>query len=191
MLGMVDLELGPEDTVLDIGCGVGRLTRALAARAGHVYGLDVSREMLTFAEQYNHELANVEWVHGDGVGLAGVADASVNGCFSHVVFQHIPDSEITLGYLPEMGRVLRPGGWALFQVSTDPEVHRRLRPRLKTRVKAMLGVAKDARADRAWWGSAVDSQALRAAAEQGGLEVERILDEGSQYTTVFARRRGA
>ena len=48
---------------------------------------------------------------------------SVDGCFSHVVFQHIPDPPITLNYVREMGRVLRPGGWALFQVSNDPTIH--------------------------------------------------------------------
>ncbi len=96
MLGMVDLEVGPDDAVLDIGCGVGRLTRALARRAGQVYGLDVSREMLRLAEQQNPDLENVEWVHGDGAGLAAIGDDSVDGCFSHVVFQHIPDPEITL-----------------------------------------------------------------------------------------------
>ena len=49
MLGMVDLEIRSTETVLDIGCGVGRLTRALATRAERVYGLDVSREMLRLA----------------------------------------------------------------------------------------------------------------------------------------------
>src|SRR3954468_18459070 len=46
MLGMAEVVVRREETVLDIGCGVGRLTRALATRAGHVYGLDISRHML-------------------------------------------------------------------------------------------------------------------------------------------------
>lgn len=188
MLDVAGLSVGPGESVLDIGCGVGRLTRALAARARRVYGLDVSREMLKLAREHNPDLHNVEWLHGDGHGLGALADASVDGCFSHVVFQHIPDPEITLGYVREMGRVLRPGGWALFQVSTDPAVHRPPVPR-RTRVKALLGAREPVQDDRAWWGSAVDIGALRAAAEQGRLEVERILDEGTQFTTVLARRR--
>src|SRR3954471_146024 len=87
MLSMVDLSLTREQSVADIGCGVGRLTRALAARAGHVYGVDVSREMLALAERHNAELENVEWLHGDGRALGVLGDASVDGCFSHVVFQ--------------------------------------------------------------------------------------------------------
>jgi SAM-dependent methyltransferase len=184
MLDAVGLSVAADATVVDIGCGVGRLTRVLAARARHVYGVDVSREMLELARRHNAELRNVEWLHGDGQGLGVLGDASVDGCFSHVVFQHIPDPAITLEYVREMGRVLRPGGWALFQVSTDPDVHRPRVP-LRARLKRLLGRGPD---DRAWWGSAVDGAALRAAAEQGGLALERILDEGTQFTTVLARR---
>jgi SAM-dependent methyltransferase len=184
MFGLVGLSPRPDDSVLDIGCGVGRLTRALASRTKHVYGLDVSPEMLKLAERHNPDLRNVEWLHGDGQGLGVVDDSSVDGCFSHVVFQHIPDPEITLNYVREMGRVLRPGGWALFQVSTDPDVHR-VREGWRTRIKALLGAE---RPWRSWWGSHVDVGALRSAAEQGGMVVEQILDEGSQFTTVLARR---
>ena len=191
MLGMVDLDPSPDDLVLDIGCGVGRLTRALAKRVGRVYGLDVSSEMLRLAQQHNADLTNVEWVHGDGAGLAGILDASVDGCFSHVVFQHIPDPETTHGYVREMGRVLRPGGWALFQVSTDPAVHRPPNPSLATRLKGVIRGRSRGQDDRAWWGSAVRIEELRAAAREGGLEVEEVHDEGSQYTTVFARRVAA
>lgn len=189
MLSLVGLVIRPDAALLDIGCGVGRLTGPLAARARHVYGLDVSREMLELAERYNRELENVTWLHGDGRGLGVIDDASVDGCFSHVVFQHIPDPAVTLDYVREMGRVLRPSGWALFQVSTDPEVHRRPRRGLRARVRTLLGDQGASDADRAWWGSAVDIDRLRAAAREGGLTVDDIQGEGSQYTTVLATRR--
>src|SRR3954453_9609069 len=120
MLEMLGVELEPTDVVVDIGCGIGRLTRALAARAGEVLALDVSSEMLARAGQLNAHLDNVRWLHGDGTTLAPIADSSVDACFSHVVFNHIPDPAITLGYVREMSRVLRPGGWSAFQVSNDP-----------------------------------------------------------------------
>lgn len=183
LFALVELEPRPTDRVVDIGCGVGRLTRALAARVAHVHGLDVSGEMLDRARQHNGDLANVEWLQGDGRGLGALADASVDGCFSHVVFQHIPDPEITLAYVRDMGRVLRDGGWALFQVSTEPRVHRR-----GGRLFEWLRRRPGGR-DRWWWGSAVTSEAVRRAATEGELEVERILDDGSQFTTVLARRR--
>ena len=181
MASQTGLTIGADEAVVDIGCGVGRLTRALAARAGHVYGLDISAEMLARAREHNADLQNVTWVHGTGRDLAGIDDRSVDGCFSHVVFQHIPDPSVTLSYIRDMGRVLRPGGWALFQVSTDHAVHRRRG--LRARVRGLLGDREDA-----WWGSPADVEDVRRAAADGGVTVETVLDEGSQYTTVLGRR---
>src|SRR5262249_35676342 len=123
LLELLGVEVEPDATALDIGCGVGRLTRVLASRARHVYAVDVSGEMLELARRHHPELRNVEWLLGDGAGLAPIDDATIDACVSHVVFQHIPDPAITLGYVAELGRVLAPGGWAGFQVSNDPGVH--------------------------------------------------------------------
>jgi SAM-dependent methyltransferase len=184
LLASAGLALRPDEEVADIGCGVGRISRALARRVRRVYGIDVASEMLALAAEHNRDVDNIEWLHGDGRTLRVLADGSVDGCVSHVVFQHLPDPEMTLSYVREMGRVLRPGGWALFQVSMDPAVHRRkLGPR--ARVRNLLGRVD---ADAAWWGSAVDGAALRQAASDGSLTIERLLGEGTQYATVYARR---
>ena len=187
ILGAVGVEIRPTDVVLDIGCGLGRLTRAIAKRARRAIGVDVSREMIERARELNAHLTNVEWVLGDGVSLAAIEDEGVDGVISHVVFQHIPDPRVTLGYVREMGRVLRPGGWAAFQVSTNPDVHR---PRSSPgrRLLALAGRAPRGQGDPAWLGSAVDLDDLRAAASDGDLELERVEDPGSQFCTVLARR---
>jgi SAM-dependent methyltransferase len=175
---MLGVSVGPEDHVLEIGCGLGRVARALARRAARVTALDVSAEMLARAREANAEFANIEWVHGDGTSLAGVQPC--DAVLSHVVFQHLPDPSLTYGYVREIGGVLRPGGWAAFQVSNDPAVHRGQRPGLKAR----LGRAPRGTADPAWVGSAVELSALRAAAAEGGMEVEQVVGEGTQYCLV-------
>ena len=101
-LELILAELGariePADHVVEIGCGVGRLTRALAAAGASVSALDVSPRMLELAATENPQLAErVEWILGDGETLAPIPDASADVCCSHVVFQHIPDPEVTLG----------------------------------------------------------------------------------------------
>jgi 2-polyprenyl-3-methyl-5-hydroxy-6-metoxy-1,4-benzoquinol methylase len=42
LLDLFGAKIGQDDTVVDIGCGVGRLTRAVAAQAKAVIALDVS-----------------------------------------------------------------------------------------------------------------------------------------------------
>jgi SAM-dependent methyltransferase len=192
ILGRLGARIEPDDDVVEIGCGVGRITRPIARRARSVRALDVSPRMLELAREHNPGLASVEWIESDGTTLEPVADASADVCISYVVFQHIPDPEITYGYVREMGRVLRPGGWAAFQLSDDAAVHRRRGP-IEAAKAVLAGIAR--RAPRGWTrpeyrGSAVDLDALRAAADDGGLDVERIEGAGTQYCMVLARRRG-
>jgi SAM-dependent methyltransferase len=182
----------PTDVAFDIGCGLGRLTRALAARSSQVLAIDVSADMLEQAKKYNAQLTNVTWLQGDGVSLQPVSDASVDAIVSFVVFQHIPDPAITLGYVREMGRVLRPGGWSAFQVSNDPSVHRptgRSR-QLRGVIGQWLGRAPRGQTDPAWLGSAVDLDELAAVADSAGMDVERVDGAGHQFCLVVLRRRG-
>jgi SAM-dependent methyltransferase len=189
MLEMLGVELEPTDVVVDIGCGIGRLTRALAARAAEVLALDVSSEMLARAQQLNAHLGNVRWLHSDGTTLAPIADSSVDACFSHVVFNHIPDPAITLGYVREMGRVLRPGGWSAFQVSNDPEAPAHSGGAdVRHRLAALAGRAPRGYDDPAWLGSAVDLDALQRTASAADLGVERVEAPGTFFCTVLVRR---
>jgi SAM-dependent methyltransferase len=116
-----------------------------------------------------------------------VDDGAADACVSHVVFQHIPDPAVTLGYVREMGRVVRPGGWAAFQISNDPTIHHRRESRLK-RLLRRGGPA--GQAHPAWLGSAVEIDELRAAAGDGAMDVEHLAGEGTQYCIALTRRRG-
>jgi SAM-dependent methyltransferase len=190
LLDALHARVEPTDAVLEIGCGVGRLTRVLAARAAAVQALDVSARMLELAREHNPELQNVSWILGDGTTLAPVESGSIDACVSHVVFQHIPDPAITLGYVAEIGRVLRPGGWAAFQISNDPGVHRHrpLGARLKLQLMALAGRAPRGQEDSRWRGSMVELDDLRAAASDGSMQVERVVGEGTQMCCVLTRR---
>ena len=188
LLDALELEVKPGDRVVEIGCGVGRLTRVLAERAASVKALDVSAEMLQQAQQHNGHLDNVEWVHGDGTALTGIPDGEADLVISHVVFQHIPDPRITLGYVREIGRVLRPGGHAGFQVSNDKTIHRPIAG-IGDRLRALAGRAPKGQTHEAWIGSAVEVDELRAAASDGDMDVEKLVGEGTQYLLVRLRRR--
>jgi 16S rRNA (adenine1518-N6/adenine1519-N6)-dimethyltransferase len=51
--------LSPEDVVLEIGTGLGRLTARLAAHAGHVVTVEVDRELASVAAKHLGDIANV------------------------------------------------------------------------------------------------------------------------------------
>jgi SAM-dependent methyltransferase len=190
ILALLELRIEHTDTVLDIGCGVGRLTRVIAGRAARVYGLDISGEMLARARRHHAGMDNVEWIVGDGTSLRPLADGSIDACVSHVVFQHVPDPRITLGYVSEMGRVLRSGGWAAFQISNDPTVHRRRRGlrALRWRLGSAFGRGPAGQSDPFWLGSAVELDQLREVAADSGVRIERVIGERSQFCLVLARR---
>jgi SAM-dependent methyltransferase len=178
-----------DDRVVEIGCGIGRLTRVFADRAAHVWAFDISSEMLQRAREAAGELGNVEWIHGDGSSLRPVEDGSASVCFSFVVFQHLPDPAITLDYVREMGRVLQPGGWSAFQISNDPSIHKPRQPSLGARLKQGLGRAPKGQSHPAWLGSAVDLADLERTANEAGLDVERVEGKGTQFCHVLLRKR--
>jgi SAM-dependent methyltransferase len=189
LLGDLGASLGPGDDVVEIGCGVGRMTRVLAERAASVRAVDVSARMLEIAREHNPQLVNVEWILGDGRSLASVASQSADVVHSDVVFQHIPDPQITLGYVSEIGRVLRPGGWAAFQVSNAPEIHELgLFSRTRATLQGAIGRGPRGQSNRRWRGSAVDLDDLVRAAVDAGMRVENITGQGTQYCRVLLRK---
>jgi SAM-dependent methyltransferase len=190
-LTSLGVEIAPGDEIVEIGCGVGRITRPLAERAGGVRALDVSPRMLELARELNPRLENVNWILGDGESLAGIASGSADVVYSFVVFQHIPDPEVTLAYVREMGRVLRPGGWAALQVSNDPRVHQRpsLQRRIARRLRALLARGPRGQSHDAWLGSAVGLDRLRAVAREAEMDAEHVVGAGTQHCLVLLRRR--
>ena len=116
-LGNICQDLDPKSMrVLEIGCGVGRVTRALADFFGEVWAVDVSGEMIARARTYLADRPNVHLVQTDGRSLNAVEADSFDFAYSHLVFQHIPSLEAIRNYVLDVGRLLRPGGLFKFQV---------------------------------------------------------------------------
>ncbi len=105
--------------VLEIGCGAGRVTRALARLFGEVHAVDVSGEMVRLA---TFALAGYPHAHiyqNNGKDLAVVGARDFDFAFSSIVFQHIPSREVIENYVHEVQRLLRPGALFKFQVQGD------------------------------------------------------------------------
>jgi len=103
---------------LDVGCGAGRLTQALASRFDRAIGLDVSAAMVRQAQQLDGGRSGAEFRVNTDDSLAGVERASVDVLVCILVLQHLPTRAAIEGYLAEFVRVLAPGGVAIVQLPT-------------------------------------------------------------------------
>jgi ubiquinone/menaquinone biosynthesis C-methylase UbiE len=101
-------EAGPEDTVLDVGCGPGLLACAFARVVRHATGIDLTPAMLEQARKAagDQRLTNVSWQQGDVTQLP-YPDAHFSIVSSRFVFHHL---EQPLIVLKEMVRVCKAGG---------------------------------------------------------------------------------
>lgn len=105
--------LPARSVVVEIGCGLGRLTRLAAADFDRVIGLDVSPEMLRQARiQANAANISYELVGSDGRIPSGAE--SIDLVYAWTVFRHM-SKEMFGRYLDEARRVLKPGGCLAFE----------------------------------------------------------------------------
>ncbi|NDC36642.1 MAG: class I SAM-dependent methyltransferase [Proteobacteria bacterium] len=98
-----------EKTVLEVGCGVGRLLRAASQKFRKVIGLDVSDEAIRRASELLKDCPQVRLEVGNGVDLACITSSSIDVALSFAAITSMP-TEVIAGYLHEIHRVLVPGG---------------------------------------------------------------------------------
>lgn len=109
----------PRARWLDVACGPGVVSCAVAARVGTVTGVDLTPAMIDEAERKAREegIDNVSFLLGDATAL-DFTDGSFDGAITRFSFHHIP---VPSRVLAEMARLVRPGGWIVIgdQVTDD------------------------------------------------------------------------
>jgi len=147
--------------VLEIGCGAGRVTRALARLFGEVHAIDVSGEMVAQATAALRSRPNAHVYQNNGMDLSVVPGGDFDFAFSTIVFQHIPSREVIENYVREVHRLLRPGALFKFQVQGDPTLQ--------------------TDADDTWLGVPFSDQQAVEMAEQCGFDPRYRHGAGDQY----------
>jgi SAM-dependent methyltransferase len=102
-------------TCVEIGCGPGRMTAALAERFDRVVAVDVSPAMVERARATVPD-PRVEFKVVSGDRLDGVESGIADALVCYLVLQHLPRREPILAYLTEFARALAPDGEAFVQL---------------------------------------------------------------------------
>lgn len=155
-------------TMLEIGCGAGRMTGPLAELFGHVHAVDVSDEMIARARKRLKKVGNVSLYATNGVDLTSLGDVRLDFALSFVVFQHIPSLEVVRGYLREVGTRLAPGALFKFQAQGDPRI--------------------EATPRDSWHGARLSAMEAIRAARESEMVIERFEGVGEQYFWLWMRK---
>jgi len=185
-------------TAVEIGCGLGRICKALRQHFDRVIGIDIAPSMVEQAAAAVPD-DGVSFQVGDGESLAGIADESVDFLVTFTVFQHQPTTDAIAAYLAEAGRVLRPGGVLAAQWNNIPEDDYRQaqagwrRQQRLSRVP-VLGrrfqrrAHDDRRLEPQFQGTTASTAFMVGAAESAGLSVAGTKGEGTLFAWLWASK---
>lgn len=103
--------VGPDDRVLEAGCGMGRYTLILAERGVRVEGFDLSPVLLSHLDRFNGGRFDVPLHCGDLLDPASSLEGAFDVAAGFFVLHHIADIEAAFR---SVRRLLRPGGRCVF-----------------------------------------------------------------------------
>ncbi|WP_077621442.1 class I SAM-dependent DNA methyltransferase [Sediminibacillus massiliensis] len=117
----------PVESVVDLGCGTGQITRRLAREGYRMIGIDNSGEMLTQAQaETSAEGLRIDWLQMDVRDLQGFSpkDAAISFCD---VINYITDTEDLKKVFRNVNHLLKKGGLFLFDVHSMDHFERDLK----------------------------------------------------------------
>jgi SAM-dependent methyltransferase len=113
-------------TALDFGCGLGRVTRALADHFDEVIGLDIAEGMVERARAMHRDVPNLRFIQSVRPDLAVLGELRFDLVYSRLALQHVGPPTAIRSYIMEFIRVLAEGGLALFQLPVRLPMRTRL-----------------------------------------------------------------
>lgn len=117
-VAITGIRTGRDLRLLEIGCGMGRCTAALAALFGEVVSLDVNPSFVEWARRHNRA-DNVTFRVSDGATVRLFPDGTFDVVFCAEVFHHL-EANVLATYFREAHDLLRQGGEFVFQINVVP-----------------------------------------------------------------------
>jgi SAM-dependent methyltransferase len=156
--------------VLEIGCGAGRITRALSKVFGEVHAVDVSSEMVALAKRTVAASPNAFIHQNNGRDLDVLPVSDFDFAFSMCVFHHIPSKEVIESYIRQVGERLKPGKLFKFEV------------------QGFLGMVSPE--GDTWLGSPLSEEEMRGIAERTGFEMRYHVGGGEERFWLWFFKKG-
>ena len=100
--------LKPDDKILEIGCGIGTIVNELNGKGHDIVGIDISGEAIEYGQKKYGDIS----LEVQAAETLPYEDESFEVVLSFDLFEHIAQID---KHVSEVGRVLRPGGYYLFQ----------------------------------------------------------------------------
>lgn len=184
------MQAGRDRNVLDIGCGIGRMSFALAEQFGEVVGIDVAERLIEQAQAHAPGDGRVMFEVADGERIAPRSRREFDTVFSYEVLYIVPPATLAQ-YFADIAGLLVPGGEFIFQINCQPM---RWTTRLSYRVRDVL-FALGVKTWRGWptgpgfrrypyttlW--------VRRNLERAGLELVRLGGPNLRQSWFVARKR--
>lgn len=148
------------ERILDLGCGTGHLTQAIAATGARVVGLDSSREMI---EQARETYPGIEFLVADARAFS--FPYQFDAVFSNAALHWIREAERVVEHIVA---ALRPGGRFVAEFGGKGNVAR-ITGALQEAMRAIAGVEVES----GWYFPSIGS--YTALLEQHGLEVQSAI----------------
>ena len=187
-IAITGMACGQERTVVEVGCGLGRMSVALADHFGRVVGVDIAPRLIEEARRRN-ELSRVSFEVADGVHLRPATITECDTVFSYEVFYYINAKGLETYFQDAFG-LLRSGGQFVFQLNLEP-IH------LKTRFSFLLRRALYACGIKHWrgWPTGAgyrryhhSADWLRKTVAATGFHVNKIAGPTARQTWIMATK---
>jgi 2-polyprenyl-3-methyl-5-hydroxy-6-metoxy-1,4-benzoquinol methylase len=183
---LTGMPTGPELSLLEVGCGGGRMTWVLADAFGQVVAADISDAYIKLAEQYCKK-PNVIFRTISGNDLDALRDRVYDVVFSYEVFHHL-ERHVLERYVSDIHVLLRQGGTFVLELNTTPM-------RLLTRISIIFRYALHLAGKRHWRGWPTSpyfaripysAETIHGILTRAGFQVQKVLQPGKPQTWFVA-----
>lgn len=185
---LTGIPTGKHLSLLEIGCGAGRMTGVLASQYRDVMALDVSEWYLGCAQRHC-TATNVTFRAIASDDLEAAADRRYDVAFSYEVFHYV-SPDVLEGYMSAVQRLLHPGGHFVFEINTLPM-------NWLTRASLLVRRVLHACGKRSWRGwptsphfirKTYSPRAIATQLQRAGLTVSQIINPGCRETWFVATK---